>query len=114
LHQITDIAGQGMLRLFTEHPTTVGETYGQHWRFASGTGLTLIGAGCACLIHGLLPFLCVTTGSRTIRSLAARLSGVQPRHAAKRLVFRPAARPSPLTAGIDRPAVIESMTSAAL
>jgi len=103
-----------MLKLFTEHPASVGETYGEHWRFATGTGLTLIGAGLACVVHGLLPFLFVTTGSRTVRSLAARLAGVQPRHAARRLVFRPATRPMALTAGMDRPAVVESLNSAGL
>ncbi len=62
-----------MLRLFVEHPASAGETYGQHWRFASLTGIRLIGAGCACFIHGTLPFLFTTTGSRTIRKLAEKL-----------------------------------------
>jgi|SRR5579859_7637899 len=99
-----------MLRLFTAHPASVGETYGQHWLFASRTGLTLIGAGCACLVHGVLPFLFVTTGSRTIRGLAARLGGAQPRH--RRPVVRPCA---PVAApGADRRAGEESLTSAGL
>jgi hypothetical protein len=29
----------------------------------------MIGAGLACLVHGLLPFLCVKTGSNAIRAL---------------------------------------------
>jgi hypothetical protein len=103
-----------MFKLFTTHPASVGETYGEHWRFASSTGMTLIGAGCACLVHGLLPFLFVTTGSRTIRTLAARLAGVQPRHAARRLVFRPTGRAMAMTAGMDRSAVVESLNSAGL
>jgi len=103
-----------MFRLFTEHPASVGETYGEHWRFATGTGLTLIGAGLACLVHGLVPFLFTTTGSRIVRSLAARLAGVQPRHAARRLVFRPATRPLAMAAGMERPAVVESLNSAGL
>jgi Family of unknown function (DUF6356) len=103
-----------MFRLFTEHPASVGETYGEHWRFATGTGFTLIGAGLACLAHGLMPFLFTTTGSRIVRSLAARLAGVQPRHAARRLAFHPATRPLAMTAGMERPAVGESLNSAGL
>ena len=103
-----------MLKLFTEHPTSVGETYGEHWRFATKTGLTLIGAGLACVVHGLLPFLFTTTGGRIVRGLAARLAGVQPRQAARRLVFHPAMRPMAMTAGMERPAVVESLNSAGL
>ena len=76
--------------------------------------MTLIGAGLACLVHGLLPFLFVTTGSRIVRGLAAKFSGVQPRQAARRLVFHPATRPMAMTAGMDRPAVVESLNSAGL
>lgn len=58
-----------MLRAFTEHPASVGETYGQHFVFASRIGLRMVLGGAACMIHGLLPFLFQTTGSRTIRAL---------------------------------------------
>jgi len=58
-----------MRKLFTEHPSSVGETYGAHCISAWGFGVRLIGAGLACCLHGLLPFLCVTTGSRTVRKL---------------------------------------------
>jgi hypothetical protein len=83
-----------VLRLFVEHPASVGETYGQHWRFASLTGITLIGAGCACLIHGTLPFLFTTTGSRTIRKLAEK---VGKRAASPDLVETPAITPAKTT-----------------
>ncbi|HWI35360.1 MAG TPA: DUF6356 family protein [Burkholderiales bacterium] len=66
--------------LFTVHPRSVGETYGEHLRVASGFGLALIGAGIACLLHGLLPFLFVRTGSETVRRLHQRM--VQGRGAA--------------------------------
>jgi hypothetical protein len=102
-----------MLRLFTEHPTSVGETYGEHFRFASRTGVTLIVAGCACVIHGLLPFLFVTTGSRTIRNLAARLGGALPRRATQG-PLRPTGGAGWSASDMDLPAVIESLTSAAL
>ena len=58
---------------FTEHPASVGETYGEHlvsaWSFA---GRMAVGAG-ACFLHGLLPFLCLRTGSGIIRELHGRM-----------------------------------------
>jgi hypothetical protein len=62
-----------MIDLFKAHPATVGETYWQHLWFATQTGMTMIAGGSACFLHGLFPFLFVTTGSRTIRRLARRL-----------------------------------------
>ena len=53
-------------KLFTEHPASVGETYGEHLVMASGFGFRMILGGMACLIHGLLPFLFVKTGSSQI------------------------------------------------
>ena len=55
--------------LFTEHPASVGETYFEHLRAASGFSLRLIVAGLACFIHGLLPFLFVSTGKKTLIEL---------------------------------------------
>ena len=60
-------------RLFTKHPEAVGETYGEHLAMASGFGLRMIGAGLACLVHGLLPFLFVKTGSVAITELHQRM-----------------------------------------
>jgi hypothetical protein len=100
-----------MFHLFTGHPKSVGETYWQHFKFANRTGLTMIVAGGACMLHGFLPFLCTTTGSRTIRALAARLGGAHPRRTATLLRFAPMPR---AVTGIDRPAVADSLNSAAL
>lgn len=58
-----------MLKSFTEHPAAVGETYSEHCVSAWGFGLRMIGAGLACCMHGLFPFLCKTTGSRAIAQL---------------------------------------------
>ena len=63
-----------MLKPFTRHPDSVGETYGQHLGVAWSFGFTLIGAGLACLVHGLLPFAFERTGSLTVRRLNDRLS----------------------------------------
>lgn len=60
-------------KLFAEHPATVNETYGEHLLTAWSFGLRLIGAGLACMVHGLLPFLFVRTGSDTIKRLHARM-----------------------------------------
>lgn len=60
---------------FTTHPHAVGETYLQHGRVAASVGVRMIGAGLAALVHAVFPFLFVTTGSRTILALAARIGG---------------------------------------
>ena len=56
-------------RLFTEHPASVGESYGEHFVVAGSFGLRMILGGFACLIHALLPFLFVRTGSVQISTL---------------------------------------------
>jgi Family of unknown function (DUF6356) len=59
--------------LFTAHPAAVGESYGQHFCQASRFGGRMILGGLACLVHGLLPFLFVRTGSATINELHSRM-----------------------------------------
>jgi hypothetical protein len=61
------------LRAFTEHPASVGETYSEHLMHAGGFGLRMIGAGAACLVHALLPFLFVRTGSAAVAELNDRM-----------------------------------------
>jgi hypothetical protein len=63
----------GILRSFSEHPHSVGETYFEHLESASFFGSRMIIAGCACLMHGLFPFLFVTTGSSTVKHLHERM-----------------------------------------
>lgn len=64
---------KGLLRPFTEHPASVGETYFEHLCRAAGFAFSMLVAGIACLIHALLPFLFVTTGSRTVTKLHDRM-----------------------------------------
>ena len=45
------------VRLFTDHPASVGESYAEHLVTASGFGLRMVLAGLACMVHALLPFL---------------------------------------------------------
>lgn len=63
-----------MANPFTDHPTEVGESYPEHLRHAGGVGLVLIGAGLACVVHAVLPFVFVNTGSRTIKRLHGGLT----------------------------------------
>ena len=59
---------------FTRHPHAVGETYGEHLVTAWSFGFVLIGAGLACLVHGVLPFAFERTGSTCIRRLNEKMS----------------------------------------
>ncbi len=61
------------VRLFNDHPASVGENYGQHLVHASGFGFRMMLGGLACMVHGLLPFLFVKTGSQQITSLHSRM-----------------------------------------
>jgi hypothetical protein len=70
---------------FTAHPTSVGETYGQHCRFAFAFGITMLLGGLAAIVHALFPFLFVTTASQALDELDARRSrGTRPPAAAER------------------------------
>ncbi len=60
-------------KAFTKHPASVGETYVQHLRHATGFGVRMILGGFACVLHGLLPFLFVKTGSKQIQTLHGQM-----------------------------------------
>ena len=60
-------------RIFLEHPRSVGETYLAHQRQAFGFGLTMIAAGLACMVHGLIPAMFLRTGSDTVSRLHHRM-----------------------------------------
>jgi hypothetical protein len=60
-------------RLFIDHPSSVDETYFEHLVTAMRFGITMVGAGMACVIHGLLPALFVTRGSDTVCTLHERM-----------------------------------------
>ncbi len=62
-----------LMRAFTEHPASVGETYIEHLVKAVCFGTRMMLAGIACLVHGVLPFLFVRTGSRAIADLSERM-----------------------------------------
>jgi hypothetical protein len=90
-------------RLFTRHPRSLGETYLEHQRHALAFGGTMVLAGIACILHGLLPALFSTTGSRAVTRLYERMvlnrmrqsRGVHPT-----VPTRPAVSATPLDDGV--------------
>jgi hypothetical protein len=62
-----------IIRAFTAHPASVGESYFEHLFRAVYFGVRMVFAGIACLVHGVLPFLFVRTGSRAIAELNDRM-----------------------------------------
>ena len=60
-------------KAFTEHPESVGETYWEHLAHASAFGVRMVFGGFACMLHGLLPFLFIKTGSKQIETLHGRM-----------------------------------------
>lgn len=58
---------------FTEHPGTVGETYGQHFVSAMGFSLSMISGAFCCALHAFLPFMCEKHGSEAITRLYDRM-----------------------------------------
>lgn len=58
---------------FTEHPATVGETYGEHFVTASGFSISMLKAAFCCGVHALLPFAFEKTGSECITELYDRM-----------------------------------------
>ena len=59
--------------LFKDHPRSVGETYLEHQRHAFAFGGTMVLAGIACIVHGLIPAIFLTTGSRAVARLNERM-----------------------------------------
>ncbi len=69
-------------RLFTEHPASVGETYFQHLCAAGWFFVQMLLGTLACLVHAVLPFLFVKTGSRIITGLHDQMVLNRAHHAA--------------------------------
>jgi hypothetical protein len=72
------------MRIFTNHPHATGETYFEHQRVATTIGIQLLGAGFAALLHGVFPFLFVTTAGRRIATLHDHLQRRRARQAQPR------------------------------
>lgn len=61
-----------MNNIFTTHPQSLGETYGEHSKEALFCGFIMIVSGFACMVHALLPFLFLKTASRNVSYLSQR------------------------------------------
>lgn len=68
-------------KLFVEHPQSVGETYFEHMGVAFGFGFQMMAAALACIIHGLVPGLFKSTGSKAVICLHDRLVANRCQHA---------------------------------
>jgi hypothetical protein len=53
-------------RLFTDHPRSLGLSWGEHAAGAVKIGFELIGAGCAAIVHAIVPGLFTETAGRTV------------------------------------------------
>ncbi|MBB4154319.1 hypothetical protein GGQ80_002232 [Sphingomonas jinjuensis] len=73
--------------LLLAHPRSVGESYTEHARVASGIGFAMIGGGLACLVHAVVPAWHTRTGSNVIKRLYARLMSRQPAFASQTPAF---------------------------
>lgn len=62
-----EAGGGGLMdRLFLEHPRSLGMTWAGHGAGALEIGARLVGAGCACLVHALVPGWFTQTAGKTV------------------------------------------------
>ncbi|MCA1652674.1 MAG: DUF6356 family protein [Sphingomicrobium sp.] len=62
------------MKMFTEHPRSLGMNWTEHSIGALAIGGTLVVAGAACIVHALLPSLFTETAGRTVKSLHERMT----------------------------------------
>ena len=60
--------------LFTDHPSSLGETYPEHMRASLSYALPLLGAATAAFVHAVFPFLHTTTASAAVKRLYDRMN----------------------------------------
>lgn len=56
-------------KLFVDHPSSVNESYGEHWYVANRFGVLMLKAGLAAIVHGFIPGLLTRTGSNIVKEL---------------------------------------------
>ncbi len=61
-----------VLTLFTAHPASVDESFGEHFLFALKFAALLFAAAGAALVHAVLPFMFEKTASKIIAKLYHR------------------------------------------
>jgi hypothetical protein len=57
------------MRIFTDHPRSIGMGYWRHMHRALVCGALMIGAGLACLVHAIFPMVFTETASRILDRL---------------------------------------------
>ena len=60
-------------QIFIDHPNSVDETYFEHMRFAGWFATRLLLAGCAALVHAIIPCLLEKTAGNMIKEMNAKL-----------------------------------------
>ena len=56
-------------KLFLDHPREVEETYLEHMGVASSFGFAMIWGGMKALVHAVVPGMCITSASDTVKRL---------------------------------------------
>jgi hypothetical protein len=69
-----DTPTRALDKLFREHPRDIGESYGEHAGHALFIGSRMLLAGCACVVHALLPGLFERTASNTVDRILALMA----------------------------------------
>ena len=64
---------RSFIRSFHEHPQGVGQTYLQHFIFASSFSVKLLAASVTAMVHAFVPALFENTTSRAIGELQATM-----------------------------------------
>lgn len=59
---------------FTEHPESVGETYGEHFRVAAGFAGSLALAAAAAAVHAVIPCRCTKTARIRIMAMHEQMT----------------------------------------
>ncbi|KIE51754.1 MAG: DUF6356 family protein [Acidimicrobiales bacterium] len=58
-----------MINIFSDHPSTVGESWSEHALRALKISCSMAAASAAAIIHAIFPFVFKTTASETIKRL---------------------------------------------
>lgn len=59
---------------FTDHPASVGETYGEHFKVSAGFAGSLAFAAVAAALHAVVPSRCTKTASTRIIAMHERMT----------------------------------------
>lgn len=63
-----------IVRLFREHPQSLGMSWASHGAGALAIGVRMIGAGTACIVHAAVPAWFAQTAGRTVSDLHDHMS----------------------------------------